>query len=476
MATKRKRTTTGAKPYTLPAKVEMSKWALPMAASKARRIVIYGGRGGGKDYAVADMALARMMSNIEYNIVCLRQFQRTMRDSLKSLVAERIRAHGWSEHFDVHHSEIICRPSQSRMLFYGFERNAANIRGLQNISLSIVNEAQMISQESDDDLMPSIRGDGGQTIYIGNPRYPQDYFTTMFQGVDRKVWQDGELYSELFPVNWQDNKWFPRVLDLERRRKLGQPNYHNIWEGHLISAKGAFFDASQITAGPAWHREGVQVRAWDLAATAGGGDYSVGVLMAKRGNAWQIQDVQRGQWDSAEVLRRVQNTAAMDGVNVSIVIEEEGGAAGKRDVYRWRQELAGYRLSTPRATGPKDVRARGFAASVNNGLVSEVAGSPWIADLHAELAAFSSEKSEMKGIHDDQVDACAMAYTELLNYQPLGSATSGRSDGLDFGGNRIVRPSRRTRQQEPEAEPAPADKKPGLRGAVRGRRGGMPGW
>ena len=388
---------------------EVAPWAQPMYESTSRIIVVHGGRGGGKDTAVIDMALLRMLGYDNYNVVCLRQFQTSMQDSLKRLAEGRIRNlvdnYGQAGKFKVNRSEIVCLEKGGVMSFRGFDRNVESLRGLEDYNLAIVNEAQILTEDADWILRPSIRAPGSQVVYIGNPRYVNDYFT-------RQLVNDPPSLAESYAVNWWRNPWFPKVLDEERRAAMGTSRYKHVWEGHTITQQGAFFDASKMLEESAWP-DGAKARAWDLAATAGGGDWTVGALMVRRGDEYQVLDIIRGQWDAGEVERRVLEAAHADGRSVSVVIEQEPGAAGLRDIRHWQQRLSGYRMSKARASGSKATRAQAFAGKVNNGHVSVKDGAPWRWDLFAELASFSEDKTLMRGKHDDQVDACAMAYNHL---------------------------------------------------------------
>ena len=87
--------------------------------------------------------------------------------------------------------------------------------------------------------------------------------------------------------------------------------------------------------------------------------------------------------------------------------------------------LARYVPRFIRPTGSKAERARPFAAAVNNGLVSRVAEAPWWGRLESELASFSEDAALMKGRHDDQVDACAMAFNALARRRAAVAGPSG---------------------------------------------------
>ena len=152
----------------------------------------------------------------------------------------------------------------------------------------------------------------------------------------------------------------------------------------------------------------VRCRAWDCAATPGGGDYTAGVRMARDAASGRIyvEHVIRGQWSAGQVDALIRQVAKADGVNVSIREEQEGGSAGKAVVEARTRALAGYIYSGVPSTGDKVTRAKPFAVQAEAGNVSLVRGE-WNQDWLDELSLFPF------GAHDDQVDASAAAFAEI---------------------------------------------------------------
>ena len=391
-------------------RVPVARWAVPMWADDApRHTFLVSGRGTGKDYAGGDYAIVMMKTHPEHHVVCMRQFQNSIDDSIKAVMERRIKAHGWDDLFLVTNKEIVCRHTGSRMMFRGYDRNTESLKGLEGVRLAIINEAQTVTEDADRLFRYSVREEGSRFIWIGNPRYRSDYFTQLYQNPP-----PGSLV--LRPTQ-ADNPWFPQVLREEMEADRGKPHFAHVWLGHLVTMQGSVFDASKVLSSEKWGIDKCRrVRAWDLAGTANGGDYTVGVLMALQDGKYQIQDVVRGQWDSGVVEDKVRYQTAADTMDTTIVIERGAGDAGLRDQRSWARRLAGYDFHSERPTGSKAERARGFAAAVNNGIVTHVADAPWWNDLAAELAAFSENPRDMRGIHDDQVDACSAAFNALAGY------------------------------------------------------------
>lgn len=180
----------------------------------------------------------------------------------------------------------------------------------------------------------------------------------------------------------------------------------------VYGADGYFFDAKCIGVVTDLPRLLRYCRAWDLAATEGGGDYTVGVLMgiAPNGNIY-ILDVKRGQWESDKVRRTIDKTHQEDleqyGPMVTLKIPQDPGQAGKAQASQFRQSLE--KPSIKPVTGNKAVRARGFQACVNsrNAYMLE---ADWNHHYREELRKF---REDLEHEYDDQVDASADAYNEL---------------------------------------------------------------
>jgi phage terminase large subunit-like protein len=131
-----------------------------------------------------------------------------------------------------------------------------------------------------------------------------------------------------------------------------------------------------------------QIRAWDLASTAGGGDYTVGIKLARLrqpdySDLFVITDVRRLRGAPDEIQALVNTTAIHDGHIVKIAIPQDPGQAGKDQVVNYTKQLLGFAVISERVSGNKSTRA--FAAA-------------------AEQASFPT------GLHDDQVDALATGF------------------------------------------------------------------
>jgi len=197
---------------------------------------------------------------------------------------------------------------------------------------------------------------------------------------------------------------------LVEQKLVGEVSYAAQYQQDPMAPGVGMFDVTRLKIEPlAGPKPGWRLcRYWDKAATLGGGAYTVGVLMARtEENRFVVLDVVRGQWDAATRERVIKHTAQLDGLKVTIVVEQEPGSGGKESAEATIRNLAGYRALADRPTGNKLFRADPFAAQVNAGNVTLAKGD-WNRAYIAELAAFS-EHAEYK----DQVDASSGALAFL---------------------------------------------------------------
>ena len=172
-----------------------------------------------------------------------------------------------------------------------------------------------------------------------------------------------------------------------------------------------------------WPREACVVRCWDLASTEAtpgkDPDWTRGGKVAYHQGRYWIVDVQgvRGTPGTVEAL--IAQTAAMDGRDIEIWIEEEGGASGKTTIdYYQRTVLPGYTVKGLRHTSGKTQRAKPLSSAAEAGNVCMVRG-PWNNEALDELVPFPSP-----GVHDDIVD-CLTGAQQVLTQQPLPQRRAG---------------------------------------------------
>lgn len=217
--------------------------------------------------------------------------------------------------------------------------------------------------------------------------------------------------DELGNALWPERFRISRLRQMERA--LGVYLWNALYQQNPIARAGEFFqvDNMQIVREvPAGLRF---VRAWDLAATQDDGNFTAGVKIGTNGDGrYFVVDVDRGQWDSSRRNNRMLQAAGLDGRACKIRLPQDPGQAGKSQAADFKRHFAGYSLRVRPVSGDKMTRADPLSVQINAGNVYLLSdeGSPkkWNAAFVEELRSFP------RGKHDDQVDAAADAFSELL--------------------------------------------------------------
>jgi predicted phage terminase large subunit-like protein len=210
-------------------------------------------------------------------------------------------------------------------------------------------------------------------------------------------------------------------LDPVTRRQLRYGDWDTVLKGNLFDRNWC----ERVGQGP---ERALRVRYWDKAATDEGPgsdpDWTAGVRVAFTGRRWVIEDVQRFRGNPAIVERRILDTTIADGRGVVVGIEQEGGSAGKSDIYTWQQKLQPLGISVwgNHPTGDKVTRSLVVSSAMAAKNVDCVA-APWNNEYWNELEPFPTPK-----LHDDQVDATSGAWwllAELLKKMGHGKPATG---------------------------------------------------
>ena len=193
----------------------------------------YGGRGGAKSHFFAEQIILKALAEPK-RIVCIREVQNSIKDSVKQLLQDKVNKFGLSGFFEMLETEIRGA-NGSLIVFKGMQSyNASNIKSLEGYDIAWVEEAQTLSQHSLDLLRPTLRKEGSELWFSWNPRYKTDPVDQFF----RKS-PPAEAVSVL--VNWSDNPWFPDVLrkEMEHDFSVDEDKAEHIWNGAYGSSQGA---------------------------------------------------------------------------------------------------------------------------------------------------------------------------------------------------------------------------------------------
>ena len=190
----------------------------------ARYKVLYGGRGGAKSWGVA-RALLILAAGKPLRVLCAREFQVSMKDSVHKLLSDQIENLGLSAFYEITQNAIRGK-NGSEFTFVGLRTNTASLKSIEGIDVCWCEEAQTVSRNSWNILIPTIRKEGSEIWITFNPDLETDETYQRFvlhPPADAKV----------VKVNWSDNPWFPETLrqekDALKERDVHQ--YNQVWEG-----------------------------------------------------------------------------------------------------------------------------------------------------------------------------------------------------------------------------------------------------
>lgn len=191
---------------------------------KARYKICYGGRGGAKSWGIA-RALLIMAARKPLRILCAREFQASIKDSVHKLLCDQIEALGLLPFYEITQTSIRGL-NGSEFAFIGLKNNPTNIKSFEGVDICWVEEAANVSRLSWNILIPTIRK-GGSEIWVSfNPDLETD---ETYQRFVVKPPRDAVIIK----INWPDNPWFPETLKLEKDalRERDLQAYNNVWEG-----------------------------------------------------------------------------------------------------------------------------------------------------------------------------------------------------------------------------------------------------
>ena len=202
--------------------------------------ILYGGRGGSKSWGISRALLIKGIKS-PIRVLCAREFQTSIKDSVHKLLSDQIYAMGLEAHYEITQN-TIRGINGTEFIFAGIKNNINGLKSIEGISICWVEEANNVIAHSWDILIPTIRKENSEIWVSFNPELPTD------ETYKRFVLNPPEN-SILTKLNFNDNPYFPEVLDMERRQLQARDieAYNNVWEGiPRQTINGAIF-AKEVT-------------------------------------------------------------------------------------------------------------------------------------------------------------------------------------------------------------------------------------
>lgn len=286
--------------------------------------ISYGGRGSGKSWSYASLLIQKLSAE-KHNLLCCREIQKSLEESSYKLLVEtiaRLNIQGWDVKKDT-----IEHENGSKIIFRGLKdlRAGNAIKSLEGYDLAWLEEAQSISLESLQLLLPTIRMEGSEIWACYNPNTEEDAIEMLKE-------REGAV---IVKCNWNDNPWFNERLRKEREAdyKYNADLARHIWEGeYLAQADNAVM--SRVAVHEAMNRE-----------VDTDGDYQIAVDVARYGSDSSIISMRKGlkmtglkEFKNMSLVELCGHIEIMAGNNrnMTIKVDETGVGGGVVDILRGR--------------------------------------------------------------------------------------------------------------------------------------------
>lgn len=186
-----------------------------------------------------------MASQKPLRIVCAREIQNSLRESVKQLVEDKIKALGLESLWDCQ-DKVTNGANGSRFSYVGMWRNPDAIKSLEGADIFWGEEASAFSERSLRIIRPTMRKPGSELWFSWNPEFEHDPVDRLFRG------SDGPPRDSLVvEVSWRDNKWFansPMQAEMEGDYERDPISAEHVWGGGYVSAVTGSYYTHQLTA------------------------------------------------------------------------------------------------------------------------------------------------------------------------------------------------------------------------------------
>lgn len=380
--------------------------------------VLYGGRGSGKSIGIGRALLIQAMEE-PHRILCARELQVSMRDSVHKLLSDQIEELGLGGFYEVQQA-VILGQNGSEFIFKGLRHNISEIKSTQGCTKAWVEEAQTVSKQSWDLLIPTIREPNSEIYISFNPDLADDATFREFVLFPKKG-------SVVIKLNWSDNPFFPQVLreEMEESRSRDYEAFLNTWEGECRNQVENPLWTKETIEGcrePGWSTEDQRqalintfqriVVAVDPSGCHGPDDKrsdEIGIVVGGLGHDGiaRVLEDRSGKYSPEGWAREVADAYKRWKADCIVAEKNFGGALVAATI---RTANASLPIKEVDASKGKAVRAEPVASLYTQGKFKHVGHFP---ELERQMLQFST--SGYKGAKSpDRADACVWLGTELL--------------------------------------------------------------
>lgn len=370
----------------------------------------FGGRGSGKSHDRAEAAVEWNYTKPGSRGVCLREVQKTLTESAKLLIEDKIGALGVSSDFRILHDRIET-PGRGVIIFRGMtDYTAESIKSLEGFDWAWFEEAQTATKRSLELLRPTIREDGSELWFTWNPRHNTDPVDEFFRG------GSAPPDSVIIESSYASNPFFPDVLEQERAwdEEHNPSRYAHIWDGEYEpQAVGAIWDMETINR----HRRAMEdlpdlkrvVVSVDPPGSSEDEASEAGITVEALGEddrGYVLDDVSfvAGPQEWAQRALAVYDLYHAD----AIVAETNfGGDMVVNTIHAIRPNVRVIKVTASRG---KHIRAEPISALYSLGRISHAGAFP---QLEAQMCLVTSDGYQGNG-SPDRMDSMVWGFTELF--------------------------------------------------------------
>lgn len=213
--------------------------------------VLRGGRGSAKSWSIG-RALIQLGVNRKIAVLCAREFQSSIRDSVHRLLKNQIEMMGLGAAYEVER-DTIRGANGTIFVFAGLsDATAENLKSYEDFDYCWIEEAQVMTTNSLNTLLPTIRKPASEIWFSYNPSLDTD---PIHQFANSLLPGEGVVVE----INWRENPFFNDTIEAERRRAertLPRDEYLNIWEGQLRPAVEGAIYSGELSLMESEHRIG----------------------------------------------------------------------------------------------------------------------------------------------------------------------------------------------------------------------------
>ena len=368
-----------------------------------RYIIFYGGRYSGKSFAIALSLLIRA-SEKKLRIVCTREIQNTIKESVYQLLSDLIEKYKLPNYRIM--EKAIYNKNSSEFIFKGLQgqhRDSDEMKSLEGADIAWVEEAQKVTKRSFDVLIPTIRKTGSQIIMSFNPLKKDDPVMEFVKNPHPRTFSKFCNYDIL-----EGTGFLSDVIkeEIEHCKKIKPELYKHIYKGETRRTSETLIIHSE------WFKRYEVEPKFEYRFLVGdtaqktkeANDYSVftvwGVSKERR---LYLLDLIRGKWEAPELETQAKDfwskhIVLKNGVLRVMSIEDKASGTGLIQTLQRKESIP---IEAIQRNKDKYTRCLDTLGYIKSGYVFLPESAWFVSDFLTECEGFTSNDQHE---YDDQVD------------------------------------------------------------------------